>query len=178
LNKLTILGVNGTWTGPDRRVYKALLDFINVPGSHSGDNLAKVIFRIGKRYGILYKILIITRDNISNNNTLYRYLYSRLLYKYDSHIEENPIRGTSMRFEGENSQIRYFAYILNLIYKAILKLLGSSIYTDAVTFLNRVIERGWKAITVPLAAGDIQVLRIIVLWISKSLLRFQEWKAR
>jgi hypothetical protein len=73
-----------------------------------------------------------------------------------------------MRFERENSQIQYFAYILNLIYKAILKSLGSSIYTDAVAFLNRVIERGWEAITVPLAARGIQVLRIIILWISKS----------
>jgi hypothetical protein len=110
---------------------------------------------MGKRYEILYKILIITRDNISNNNTLCRYLYSRLLYKYDSYIEENPIRSTSIRFERENSQIRYFAYILNLICKAILKLLGSNIYTDTVAFLNRVTERGWEAITVLLAAGDI-----------------------
>lgn len=178
LNKLTILGVNGTWTGPDRRVYKALLDFINVPGSHSGDNLAEIIFRIGKRYGILHKILIITGDNASNNNTLCRYLYLRLLRKYDSHMEENPIRGASMRFEGENSQIRCFAYILNLIYKAILKSLGSSTHIDAVAFLNRVTERGWEAITVPLVTGDIQVLRIIILWISKSPLRLQEQKAR
>jgi hypothetical protein len=133
---------------------------------------------MGKRYGILHKILTITRDNISNNDTLCRHLHSRLLRKYDSHIEENPIRGASMRFEGENSQIRCFAYILNLIYKAILKSLGSSIHTDAVAFLNRVTERGWEAITVLLVAGDIQVLRIIVLWISKSPLRLQEWKAR
>ncbi|KAH8751562.1 hypothetical protein BGZ57DRAFT_774823, partial [Hyaloscypha finlandica] len=126
----------------DGRVYKALLDFINILGSYSGDNLTEVIFRIGKRYGILHKILIITRDNALNNDTLCYYLYSRLLYKYDSYIEENPIRGASMRFKGENSQIRYFAYILNLIYKAILRSLSSSTYTDAVAFLNRVAERG------------------------------------
>jgi hypothetical protein len=57
-------------------------------------------------------------------------------------MEENPIRGASMRFEGENSQIRCFAHILNLICKAILKSLGSSTHTDAVAFLNRVAERG------------------------------------
>ena len=45
-----------------------------------------------------------------------------------------------MRFKGKASQIRYFSYILNLVIKAILQDLGSSIYKDAIAFLDQALE--------------------------------------
>jgi hypothetical protein len=56
------------WTGFNKKVYKALLNFFKVKGSYLRDNLAKVIFKIKKQYNILYKIFIIIANNAFNNN--------------------------------------------------------------------------------------------------------------
>ena len=66
-------------------------------------------------------------------------------------------------------------YVDNLIIKAILKSLGSSTFKDAVEFLDRVKEYGWKDITIPMASGDFAVLYIVVLWMNRSPQRIQEW---
>jgi hypothetical protein len=91
-----------------------------------------------KKLGILYNILILTKDNASNNDTTARYLYKKLSYIYDNYLEENPIRGKSIRFQVEASKINYLAHVDNLIIKAILKELGLSTHKDIVTFLDRV----------------------------------------
>ncbi len=83
-----------------------------------------------------------------------------------------------MRFNGITGQIQCFVYILNLVYKAILKSLGSSTYKDASDFLDRAEKNKQDKITLPLATGDITVLRVIVLWISRSSQRLQEWDDR
>ena len=117
-------------------VYKACFDFIKIKGTYSGENLAYYIYKRYKKLGILYKILTITRDNASNNDTTARHLYKKLSYIYDDYLEDNPIRSKSMRFQGEASKIDCLAYINNLIIKAILKELGSSIYKDTVAYLD------------------------------------------
>jgi hypothetical protein len=68
------------------------------------------------------------------------------------------------------------AHVDNLVVKAILKDLGSSTYKDACEFLDRVKQLGWNKITIPGAAGDIAILRIVVLWMNRSPQRIQEWK--
>jgi hypothetical protein len=72
--------------------------------------------------------------------------------------------------------INYMAYVDNLVVKAILRDLGSSIYKDTCDFLNRVKYLGWNKIIIPGAAGDITVLRIVVLWMNYSSQYIQEWK--
>lgn len=47
--------------------------------------------------------------------------------------------------------------------KAILKSLGSSMYKDTFDFLDRIKERDWDKITLPIAVGDITVMRIVIL---------------
>jgi hypothetical protein len=137
-----MLAINGSWAGPNMKVYKACLNFIEIEGSYSGENLVYYIYKRYKKLGILHKILTLTGDNASNNNTAARYLYKKLSYIYDNYLEENPIRGKSIRFQGEASKINYLAYVDNLIMKAILKELGLSTYKDVVTFLDRVQDRG------------------------------------
>jgi hypothetical protein len=131
-----MLAINGSWAGPDMKVYKACLDFIEIKGSYSGENLVYYVYKRCKKLGILYKILTLTRDNASNNDTAAWYLYKKLSYVYDDHLEKNLIRDESMRFQGEASKIDCLAYVDNLIVKAILKELGSSTYKDAVAFLD------------------------------------------
>ena len=129
---------------PDIVVYKAYFDFIEIKGTYSGENLAYYVYKRYKKLGILYKILIITGNNALNNNTAARHLYKKLSYIYDNYLEDNPIRGKSMRFQGEASKIDCLAHVNNLIIKAILKELGSSTHKDAVAYLDRVKEHGWN----------------------------------
>jgi hypothetical protein len=163
-----MLAINGSWASPNIVVYKAYFDFIEIKGTYSGENLVYYVYKRYKKLGILYKILTITRDNMSNNDTAACHLYKKLSYIYNDYLEDNPIRGKSMRFQGKASKIDCLAYIDNLIVKAILKELGSSIYKDAVAYLDRVKEYGWNEITMPLASGDIAILRIMVLWLNRS----------
>ena len=79
-------------------VYKAYFNFIEIKGTYLGENLVYYVYKRYKKLGILYKILIITRDNASNNNTTTRYLYKKLSYIYNNYLEDNLIRGKSMRF--------------------------------------------------------------------------------
>jgi hypothetical protein len=80
-----------------------------------------------------------------------------------------PLYNQSIRFKRERSLVNCMAYIDNLVVKAILKDLGSSIYKDACDFLNRVKQLGWNKITIPGATGDITILQIVILWINRSL---------
>ena len=168
LNKLLMLVINGSQAGSDIKVYKACLDFIEIKGSHSGENLAYYVYKRYKKLGILHKIISLTGDNALNNDTAVRHLYKKLSYMYDDHLEENLIRGKSMRFQGEASKIDCLAHVDNLIVKAILKELGSSTHKDAIAFLDRVQDHGQKEITLPMASGDIIVLCIVVLWLNRS----------
>jgi hypothetical protein len=99
-------------------------------------------------------------------------------YLYDNHLDPMPVHNKEMRFKGEESLIDCLAHVDNLICKAILESLGSSTHKDASDFLDRVRSHGWKNITMPLASGDIAVLRVIVLWMNKSPQRIQEWLSR
>lgn len=163
LNDLSILAVNGTWAGPDIKLYRACFEFIEVQGAHLGENLAYYIYDMGKRLNILPKILTVTGNNASNNNTACRHLENMLETEFDKFLDNLQLRGQSMRFEGESSQIGCFGHINNLIIKAILKSLDSSTHKDAVSLLNRANDFSWKEITIPLASGDIAVLRLVVL---------------
>jgi hypothetical protein len=98
LNDLLMLVINRSWASPNIVVYKACFDFIEIKGTYSGENLAYYAYKRCKKLGILYKILIITRDNASNNDITARYLYKKLSYIYDDYLEDNPIHGKSMRF--------------------------------------------------------------------------------
>jgi len=177
-NNLSMFAMNGKWAGPDMKIYQACFDFIKIKGAYSGKNLAKIVFSRGKKLGILYKIISLTRDNAKNNDTCARYLYRMMEYLYDNHLDLMPVYNKEMRFKGEDSLIDCLAHVDNLICKAILESLGSSTHKDASEFLDRVRSHGWKNITMLLVSGDIAVLRVIVLWMNKSPQRIQEWLSR
>lgn len=177
-NSVPFLGINANWLGPDFKVYRVCIAFKVIDGTHSGESLADLVFKVLKRLNILHKLLSITGDNASNNNTLTRHLFNKLSRLYDQHLSKLPIRGATMRFDDKTGQIRCFAHVLNLVCKAILKSLGSSTHKDASDFLDRVERHKWDKITLPMAAGDIAVLRVIILWISRSPQRLQEWDQR
>ena len=177
-----MLAINIRWLDKDFRRHQHCIEFIEIQGSHSGENLASVVLTALKRHDMCHLLLTITGDNASNNDTLCVNLHELLLREYDDYLEEFPDRNATMRFRREASRIRCFAHVLNLIVKAILAELGSSTYKQATEYLDRVSEaiakRKERQLDLPGAQGVVAKLRIIVLWIIRSPYRIQEWKKR
>ena len=157
-NNLLMFAINGKQAGPNIKIYQACFDFIKIKGAYSSKNLAQLVFKRGKKLGILYKIISITRDNATNNNTCACYLHDIMTYLYDDFLDPMPVYERFIRFKGEESKVDCLAHVDNLIIKAILTSLGSSTYKDACLFLDRVKDYSQKTITMPLALGDIIVL--------------------
>jgi hypothetical protein len=166
--------MNIRWFGPKIEHYQRCISFIKINGSHSGENLATIINTTLIKYSIRQKLLSITADN-AYNNTLCHHLLQMLSKHFDDHLAEFPIRSSTMRFKGEDSQVHCLAHILNLIVKAILESLGSSTHKDAQDYLDRASEhitkKRWKTIYIPSIAGVVAQLRLIVLWIDRSTLQ-------
>jgi hypothetical protein len=177
-NSLPMFAINGTWLSPELYRYRACLDFVEIQGAHSGEKLADIVYNTLKTLNIRQKLIAITADNASNNDTLCRHLFNRLSRHFDSYDSEVQYNEGTMRFKGEESRIRCFAHILNLVVKAILHALGSSTQKDAMAFLDRVASAKWQKITLPGAQGVIARLRIVVLWIARSPQRIQDWDKR
>jgi hypothetical protein len=86
-NGHSVLAVTARWIGPDFKVYQRCIEFIEIEGDHSGENLAGVLEKALKKHGLCQKLLSITADKASNNDTLCRSLYASLSRKYDDHLE-------------------------------------------------------------------------------------------
>jgi hypothetical protein len=177
-NDKSMIGMNLTWLGPDMQQHRACIDFTQIDGKHSGENLAILVFKALKKHNVLQKLLTVTADNADNNDTCVRHLHRMMAQRYDDHLCEDPIREGSMRFKGEESQIRCFAHILHLIVEDFLDALGSSTHKNAEETLNRAAAGKHKEITAPLGYGSIAILRLIVLWTHRSPQRKLEWKKR
>ncbi|SJL03663.1 uncharacterized protein ARMOST_16509 [Armillaria ostoyae] len=106
------------WTSPNHRPYVAvtvhfedkgkpvslLLDIVEVAKNHTGENLAEAFVEILEDFKLSDKILSITCDNASNNDTM---------------IE--AIAEAIDDFPGEANRTRCFAHITNLVAKSLLK---------------------------------------------------------
>ncbi|EUC53992.1 hypothetical protein RSOL_025900, partial [Rhizoctonia solani AG-3 Rhs1AP] len=102
------LGVVVFWLeGP--RMWRAILEFIRLTESHTGDYMARRIHDCLERYGIEHKLRAICLDNASNNNTLVRQL-SNLV----------------PTFRGPLDRIRCTPHILNLMAKAFMALFDTN----------------------------------------------------
>ncbi|GJE85026.1 hAT transposon family protein [Phanerochaete sordida] len=87
----------------DGKAETFILDFVKLINSHTGVYLSQQLTTCLKAYGIEDKILGITADNASNNNTLVADL-------------ETSLSGINSR----QTRVRCFAHILNLVVKAII----------------------------------------------------------
>jgi hypothetical protein len=73
-----MLAINSRWLGPNMKLYRACLEFIEIKGNYSGENLALIVLNMLKRLELRCKLLTLTTDNASNNDILCRYLYEIL----------------------------------------------------------------------------------------------------
>lgn len=123
-NHKSILGVIGHWLTPNFEYRERVPEFSEISGSHSGENMAELLRNMLSELQLEDKLLTITADNASNNETLASELYFHLSEKYNSDSFDPSCSG-HLRFLGIDSYIRCLAHVLNLIVSDILSAMKS-----------------------------------------------------
>ncbi|EED11685.1 conserved hypothetical protein [Talaromyces stipitatus ATCC 10500] len=175
-NQISFLAVVGHWLTPEFKLREDLLEFKEIDGLHSGENLSTIVKSVLEAFQIEHKLLTITGDNAGNNLTLCDYLHADLLKDFDE--EDSPFRMKPlMRFRGRNSFIGCLAHILNLICKDILVSLKTGTVRDAHVILDEMpSQKDHSPETLISTKGAIVKIRLLALWISNSPQRRQAWK--
>ncbi|KAK9366127.1 ribonuclease H-like domain-containing protein [Lipomyces kononenkoae] len=162
-NHIPILGIIGHWLTEDFEYRERVLEFTELRGIHSGENLAAAVEEMLVELGLQSKLITITGDNARNNEVMVSELYDSLKAEDP---EKEPL------FQGEESFVRCLAHILNLIVKDILRTLKSDNIDEAFSACNDLRD----GISRLASAGPLAKLRIFALWINRSPQRRQKWK--
>jgi hypothetical protein len=64
------MAITGYFIDKDWNYREVLLGFEHLQGSHTGSHLSETVIRIFQEHGIADRVLSITTDNASNNNTM------------------------------------------------------------------------------------------------------------
>ena len=175
-HQLAIFGVIGHWITPDFERREELLEFTELYGPHSGENMADILLITLQELEIAPKLLTITGDNASNNGTLCDALQTELRKTYDDEDDEFRMKPL-MRFHGRKSFIRCLAHIINLICKDVLATLKAGSAKEAKAILDELAAQKDHSFTSTHSTkGAIVKLRLLVLWIARSPQRRQEWR--
>jgi hypothetical protein len=175
-NQIAIMGILGHWITPDFEKRDELLEFTEINGPHSGENLAEVVLKMLAELDIVPKLLTITGDNAGNNGTLCDSLHDQLLKKYDNDDDRFRIRPL-MRFRGRPSFILCLAHILNLICKDVLASLRAGSAREANAILDDMAIHTSPAFNFfHSTKGAIMKIQLLTLWIARSPQRRQDWK--
>jgi hypothetical protein len=165
-NQLPILGIIGHWLTDEFEYRERLLEFAELQGIHSGENLAGVVENMLIELSLEDKLVSITGDNASNNEAM----ASELFFSLSDRPREQDAMPAPL-YRGLDSYIRCLAHVLNLIVKDILHALGSGTMEQAQATCDH-LQNG-NSITKQSAIGR---LRILALWINRSPQRRQKWK--
>ena len=169
-NHKSILGIIGHWLTPTFEYRERVLEFSEISGSHSGENMAELLQSMLSELQLEDKLLTITADNASNNESLASELYFNLSEKYASDGFDPSCSGR-LRFLGIDSYIRCLAHVLNLIVSDILSSMKSGDHRSAAEACDLLQENKKMGRHSALAR-----LRIMALWICRTPQRRQQWK--
>jgi hypothetical protein len=165
-NHLPIIGIIGHWLTEEFEYREKVLEFTELHGAHSGENLATAVESTLIELGLEQKLISITGDNASNNETM----ASELFHSLSNRLQFQK-KDARLLYQGLDSYIRCLAHILNLIVKDILRALKSGDVEEANAACNS-LQNG-NPVTTQTALGR---LRILALWIDRHPQRRQKWK--
>jgi hypothetical protein len=169
-NSKAMLGVIGHWLTSDFQYRERVLEFTEIHGIHSGENMAEVLQTLLTELRIEHKLLTITADNATNNECLLSELYLNLTEKFQA-TNGAPSDTSALRFQGADSYMRCTAHVLNLIVRDILVTLKAGDHSSAAAACDLLQESKDFGPQSPLAR-----LRIMALWIARTPQRKQQWK--
>lgn len=109
-NRIAFLAIIGSWIDEDWKLQETLLDFVELQGTHDGDNMATSVAKTITELGISDKIVSLVSDNASNNGTLVQHLSARLQ-------RSSP----QSRWDGTKGHIRCLAHIILLAVMSLLR---------------------------------------------------------
>ena len=169
LNQKPIFAIIGRQYTTDFEEREEVLEFVEVRGSHVGEDLAKVVEKLCTELSIRDKLFAITGDNAGNNGTLCQSLYTSLKHQYDDKF--SLISKPRIYFHGRPSWIRYLAHVIALIASDVLNDLKARSTKEAKKVLD-----SWDAeakgaqYNVPDDGGRsaIAKVRLLNLWILYS----------
>lgn len=69
-NAKAMLGVIGHWITPDFVYRERVLEFIEIEGPHTGENMADTVYPTLMELSLETKLFAVTADNAANNDTL------------------------------------------------------------------------------------------------------------
>jgi hypothetical protein len=117
-NNKAFLGITGHYIDNDWALQSLLLDFVPLPGDHTGENLCGAFVDVCERRGILDKLGGVTTDNASN--------VGKCLTELESACSE---RGVT--FAKDQQHVRCVAHVVNLAAQALLRELKAEDSTAA-----------------------------------------------
>ena len=109
-NRIAFLAITASWITQDWRLEETLLDFVELQGAHTGENMGNAVSATIAELGIADKVVALVSDNASNNGTLVRHLSNRLRK-----------RSPCSRWDGDKGRIRCLAHIIHLAVMSLLR---------------------------------------------------------
>ncbi|OXV05588.1 hypothetical protein Egran_06644 [Elaphomyces granulatus] len=167
-NDVSILAIIGHWLSEDFIYKEAVLEFAEIEGAKTGENMGGMVLDLLQELNIETKLLSITGDNASNNETLVDTVENGLRDRFS--LPDNEI--DTPRFQGRASFVRCLAHILNLIVKKLLETLKSGNRASAEQSIHEVENRLYLNTTDSALAR----LRVLALWISWTPGRKSQWR--
>jgi hypothetical protein len=100
-NMQAFLGITVHWIDADWQIRNMLLALVPLAGRHTGENLCGAFTAVCRDFGVMTKLLAITTDNASNNDT------------FLAHLEAVCLR-EGISFDRDSMHVRCMAHVINL----------------------------------------------------------------
>ncbi|KAJ5142534.1 uncharacterized protein N7515_001321 [Penicillium bovifimosum] len=161
----------GHWVSPDFKYQERVLEFSELEGPPSGENMAEILRKMLVELRIQDKLFTITAGNSLDKETLTSELYRGLFEKYNSEDSNSSDKGR-FRFQGIGSYITCLSHVLKLIVRDILLGMKPGDHKSAMEAYD--LLQGKKTIGQRSALAR---LRIVALWISGTPQRRRWWES-
>jgi hypothetical protein len=121
-NTKAFMGITAHYIDANWALQSLILDFVPLPGLHTGEELCEALVATCDRLGILPKLQGITTDNAAN--------IDKLLVRFESACYDRGVM-----FDKKEQHVRCIAHVTNLAVQALLRKLGTEAW-DAESILD------------------------------------------